>query len=219
MKIKDLPKVDRPREKLQKYGTKRLINSELLAIMLGSGIKGTNVVELSKNILRKFSGNRLLNVKLEELKEVSGLGSTKASLIIASLELAKRLIIDDKNDQLTVKDIWTDLRDLRNQKKEHFIAYYLDINGGVLEKQTISIGTINTSLAHPRDIFEPAVKLLASSIIVAHNHPSGNINPSCEDIELTKRLAEAGKLMGIDLKDHIIVGSEHFYSFKDSGLL
>jgi len=219
-KIKDLPKIDRPREKLEKYGPEKLSNSELLAILLGSGQKGINVVELSKRILSKFSADGLAKANVKELKNTFGLGSAKACEIIACFELGRRFL---QNKQavlvLSPKDVWDQLKDIRDNKKEHFVIFFLDARNQEIKREIISIGSLNANLVHPREVFEPAVRYLAAQIIVAHNHPSGNTDPSEEDLTITKRLAAAGKILGIDIIDHIIVAKNGFMSFKEKGLI
>ena len=219
-KIKDLPKIDRPREKLEKYGPEKLSNSELLAILLGSGQKGINVVELSKRILSKFSADGLAKANVKELKNTFGLGSAKACEIIACFELGRRFL---QNKQavlvLSPKDVWDQLKDIRDNKKEHFVIFFLDARNQEIKREIISIGSLNANLVHPREVFEPAVRYSAAQIIVAHNHPSGNTEPSEEDLTITKRLAAAGKILGIDIVDHIIVAKNGFMSFKEKGLI
>jgi DNA repair protein RadC len=218
--IKDLPKVERPREKLIQYGPEKLSNSELLAIILRSGTKEENVVELANKILKKFGANELPNLKYEDLKNLQGLGQVKACEIIACFELGKRLLKDKKSEiYLKPQDVWEELKDLRDHKKEHFIIFYLDSRNQEIKREVISIGSLNASLVHPREVFEPAVRNLAAQIILAHNHPSGETDPSEEDIKLTKRLVEAGKILGIEVIDHIIVAKDKYTSFKNKGLI
>ena len=219
MKIKDLAKVDRPREKLEKYGTEKLSDAELLAVLLGSGIKGLNVVELSRKIVRMIEKTGAHKITLEKLLEERGLGKAKALQVIAALEFGKRLNSEQKPEILTPEDVWKLCADIRNSKKEHFVAFYLDTQSKLIERQIISIGTLNASLVHPREVFEPAVALHAASVIVAHNHPSGAPDPSADDIAITKRLIAAGKILGIELIDHVIVTADSFLSFKDRGLI
>lgn len=220
MKIKDLPRVDRPREKLIKYGPGKLLNSELLAIILGTGIKGINVVELSNKILKKFTGNSLAKANIKDLKDILGLGEAKACEIVACFELGKRLLKEKKAELiLSPEDVWQQLKDIRDHKKEHFVIFYLDTRNQEICRETISIGTLNESLVHPREVFEPAIRNSAAQIIIAHNHPSGNPDPSGEDIKITAKLVEAGKLLGIELFDHIIVTKEDFFSMAKENLL
>lgn len=215
MRIKDTPKVDRPREKLVKYGTKKLSDAELLAIILRVGTKDCNVVELSKKIFRKFK-NDLKSINLEKLKEIPGLGETKACQIIAVIELAKRLIREDSKPQLISPEIvFESVKEIRESKKEHLLAIYLDIKNREISREIISIGTLTANLVHPREIFEPAVRQLAAGIIIVHNHPSNETEPSAEDRNVTKQLVTAGKIMGISIVDHVIVTKDSYYSFEE----
>ena len=218
-KIKDLPKVDLPREKLAKYGSEKLKDHELLALLLGSGIKGLNVLELSKKILVVIKKKGIKKITLADLLVIKGLGSAKASQVFAVLELGKRLNTENKSEVLSPSDVWNFCADIVAMAREHFVVLYLDTQNCVIDRRTISIGTLNSSLVHPREVFEPAVKLSASSIIVVHNHPSGELEPSLEDKEVTKRLKEAGDLLGIELTDHIIVTKSGFMSFQQKHLL
>lgn len=204
-RIKDIPKIDLPREKLEKYGPDKLTDAEFLAILLGSGIKGLNVLQLARKVLSLIEKVGVEKVTLAVLSEEKGLGKAKASQIMAMLVLGKRLHDKTKPEILNQQDVWKLCVDFRESKKEHFVAFYLDTQGKVIERQIVSIGTLDASLVHPREVFEPAVALHAASIIVAHNHPSGNLEPSAEDIEITKRLVHAGKILDISIVDHVIV--------------
>lgn len=219
-KIKDIAKVDRPREKLEKYGPEHLSNSELLAILLRTGGEDMNVVELANGILRTFSGDGLAVATYNELMNVHGLGPAKACEIVACFELGRRLLQNKQSALLlSPKDVWEELKDLRDHKKEHFVIFFLDSRNQEIKREIISVGSLTASLVHPREVFEPAIRHLAAQVIVAHNHPAGTIEPSHEDKNLTKRLFEAGKLLGIEMVDHVIVTREGFLSFKEQGLL
>lgn len=219
-KIKDLPKIERPREKLIQYGPERLSNSELLAIILRSGKKGENVVDLANKILKKYKAENLPGLDYKELKDVKGLGPAKACEIIACFELGKRLL-KGKVAGLYLKpeDVWKELKDIRDYKKEHFVIFYLDSRNQEIKREVISVGSLNANLVHPREVFEPAVKNLAAQVIVAHNHPSGDSEPSEDDLTISKRLIEAGKILGIEVMDHIIVSRNGYFSFKEKGLM
>jgi DNA repair protein RadC len=218
--IKELPKVERPREKLIHYGPGKLSNSELLAIILGSGTKEENVVELANKILKRFSANELPNLTVDDLKNYPGLGPAKACEIVACFELGKRLLKDKKAKiYLTPKEVWEELKDLRDHKKEHFVIFYLDSRNQEIKREIISVGSLNANLVHPREVFKPAVRNLAAQIILAHNHPSGDPEPSEDDLEMTKRLVEAGKILGIEIVDHIIITKTGFMSFKEKKLI
>lgn len=219
-KIKELPKIERPREKLIRYGPERLSNSELLAIILRSGKKGENVVDLAYKILKRYKAEELPHLSYADLKDVQGLGPAKACEIIACFELGKRLLKGKiEKFYLKAEDIWNELRDIRDNKKEHFVIFFLDARNQVIKREIISVGSLNANLVHPREVFEPAVRSLAAQIVLAHNHPSGDPEPSEDDLEITKRLVEAGKILGIEVVDHIIVVKNKFFSFKDKGLL
>ena len=220
MRVKDLFPIDRPQEKLLRYGVEKLTSSELLAIILGSGTKDLNAIDLSKKILEKFTDRKLHRITLFDLQSFRGIGKTKACRIIAAFELGKRFINRKKTSFIMrPKDVWNELADIRGSKKEHFVVFYLDIRNQIIQKEIISICILNTSLVHPRELFEPAIKHLAAQILISHNHPSGDCSPSDEDLELTKRLVEAGKILGIEIIDHVIVSSLKFYSFKEHKLV
>ncbi len=217
--IKELPRLDRPREKLMQYGPEKLSDAELLAILLRSGPKGQNVVELSKNIFRKW-GNDIANATFDDMRKVFGLGDAKACEIIACFELGKRVLKDKKAELfISPREVWEALKDIRDNKKEHFVVFFLDVRYQEIKRETISIGTLTESLVHPREVFEPAIRHSAAQILIAHNHPSGNPEPSEEDREVTRRFVAAGKLLGIDVIDHVIVTPMSFLSFKDQNIL
>ena len=215
-KIRDLARVDRPREKLIHYGPSKLSNSDLLAILLRTGTQGTNAVKLASKIIKKFGADNLPGLEHKDLKSFPGIGATKACEIVACFELGKRLLKDIKPSTYTSpNDVWQELKDIRASKKEHFVAFYLDTRNQEIKREIISVGSLNANLVHPREVFEPAVKNLAAQIIIAHNHPSGNLEPSDQDMKMTKRLIEAGKILGIEVIDHIIVTKESVLSLKE----
>jgi DNA repair protein RadC len=220
MRLKDTPKADRPREKLAKYGPERLSNSELLAILLRTGKEGMNVTELATRLLKKFGGRKLTAIQFKDLKNEVGLGPAKAAEIVACFELSRRFLKEKKAElYLSPQDVWSELKDMREHKKEHLVIFYLDVRNQEIKREVISVGTLNASLIHPREVFEPAVQNLAAQLIIAHNHPAGNLSPSQEDVKITKQLVEAGRVLGIELMDHIIVGKEGFFSFKQQRLI
>ena len=219
MKIKDFEKIDLPREKLEKYGPEKLADHELLGILLGSGIRGLNVLELSKNILQLIQGINRRDLNLERLLEVKGLGKAKATQVLALLELSDRLLLQNQHAVLSPDDVWKLCDTMRDSQKEHFVAFYLNAQGNLIEKQLISLGTLTESLVHPREVFEPAVSLHSASVIVAHNHPSGEAAPSDADTLVTTKLKESGKILGIPLEDHVIVTKKNYFSFRQQGLL
>jgi len=222
MKIKDLPKSDRPREKLIAKGAENLKDSELLAILLRTGKTGKNVIEIASQILSKYSKKRLLQMTYDDLSKISGIDSAKATTLLAAFELSKRALeVNDTNLPVinTAKDAAAQLTDMRDLKKEHFVVLYLNAKNQLAHKETISMGTLNANLVHPREVFEPAVRYLAAQVVISHNHPSGDPKPSDADLEITKRLVEAGKMMGIEVVDHIIITKNSFLSFKEEHLI
>ncbi|MDP3996095.1 MAG: DNA repair protein RadC [bacterium] len=222
MKLKDLPDFDRPREKLINKGPQALKKEELLAILLRTGVKGKNVLEVANDILKKYGNKKLLDASYEELRNMHGVGSTKAVHILAALELGKRLYKEKQEKEVYInspEDVVKEVEHIRENKKENFVALYLDARNRLIHKETISIGTLNASLVHPREVFEPAILHHAVSIIVAHNHPSGNPEPSKDDREITDRLKKAGELLGISLEDHIITARNDIFSFRDKNIL
>ncbi len=215
MKITDLPRHERPREKLIERGPTGLRDKELLAIILRTGYTGKNVIEVSSEILKKFPMKKLLAMSYDDLLQIKGIDSGKACSLLAAFELTKRAMdVEDNNLPFinSARDAMAQLQELRTAKKEHFVVLYLNARNQLIHKETISIGTLNASLVHPREVFKPAIECLAASIIVAHNHPSGGCEPSEADVMLTGRLSDAGKLLGIELRDHLVVTGSDFRS-------
>jgi len=222
-KIKDLPEADRPREKLIKKGSQNLKDEELLAILLGTGVEGKNVIEVAQQILRKYSKKRLFKMKYEDLSKIKGIGPAKACIILASQELVKRALkIQDETLPIirSTKDVVAQAVYLRDKTREHLMTIYLNArNEMIWKKQSTFIGTLNASIVHPREIFAEALRQNAASVILVHNHPSGDAEPSEDDLEITKRIQEAGKIMGIDVLDHIIITKSKVFSFKEKKLI
>ncbi len=222
MKLKDLPKIDRPREKLVSKGPQNLKDEELLAILLGTGVEGKNVIEVAKQILRKFSKKRLLKMKYEDLSKIKGIGPAKACTILAAAELVKRALkIQDETLPIirSTKDVVAQAVYMRDKTREHLMAIYLNARNEMVFKKPMFIGTLNANLVHPREIFAEALRQNAASVILVHNHPSGDSEPSEDDLTITKRLIEAGKIMGIDVLDHVIITKNKVFSFKEKKLI
>ncbi len=220
--IKQLPEFERPREKLIKKGARALKKEELLAIILRTGLKGKNAIEVANDILKKYGDKKLLNVTYEELRNMRGVGLTKAVQILAAIELGSRLFKEKSEKEVYInsaEDALKELAYIKENKKENFVVLYLDARNKLIYKETVSIGTLNANLVHPREVFEPAVRNLAAQIILAHNHPSGDKEPSEDDLEITKRLVEAGKILGIEVVDHIIITKNEPFSFKENKLI
>ncbi len=223
--IKDLPLSERPREKLISHGVEALSNAELLALIIKVGNLEETAVEVAQKILSR--DNRgiayLSDVSLEELMEVKGIGESKASQILAAIEIGKRLNRVGPQDKVKVSSpivlVNLLMDEMRYLCKEYFKIAILDTKNQILAIENISIGTLNASIVHPRDVFKIAIKRNANSIILVHNHPSGDPNPSNEDISITNRLIDAGNLIGIKVLDHIIIGDNKYISFKEKNLV
>jgi len=223
MKIKDLPKVDRPREKLISKGPQNLKDEELLAILLRTGREGKNVLEVAKQILNRYSKKRLLKLTYEDFVKIKGIDSAKACTIIAASELVKRAMkVGEETLPIikSTKDVIAQAVYLREKTREHLMTIYLNARNEIVwKKQSTFIGSLNANLVHPREIFQEALNHNAASVILVHNHPSGDPEPSQDDLEITKRIQEAGKIMGIDVLDHIIITKAKAFSFKDKKLI
>ncbi len=221
--IHDLPKAERPRERLQKHGAETLSFQELLALILGRGIRGESVMVTAQRLLSAFGNiKNLSEASIEELSNVKGIGLAKAAQLKAAFELARRKDDHDyakmsvKSHQDVVKLVRPKLKD---KKKEQFIILCLDTRNNLVKIGDISTGTLDANLVHPREVFKEAIQSLASSIILVHNHPSGSTEPSDADIDITKRILETGKVIGINVLDHIIIAENNSLSFKEKGIL
>jgi len=216
--IKELHKDDKPREKLLKKGVLALKNDELLAILLGSGIQGKDVRKLSKEII-SLMDNDFESLSLAKLCEIHGLGLAKASQIIASIELSKRYLIRTNKRITSAQEVYEELRAFSTKNQEHFLSITLDGASHIINVRTVFIGTLNQSIVHPREVYADAIADRAAGIIIAHNHPSGTLEASRADMQITERLKEVSKLVGIELLDHVILAKDGYYSFSDEGLL
>jgi len=209
-----------PREKLKKYGPDKLTDKELLSLILRTGPRGKSVVDLSIEVYNQLASIGIDNINLNALLQIKGIGLSKACEVIASFELSKRLLKGKKTRvYLSPKDVQNAMQDVIQSRKEHFAVFYLDSRNQEIIRDIVSIGTLNGSLVHPREVFENAIKYNAASILIAHNHPSGDPSPSDPDLEVTQRLKEAGEILGIELLDHVIVTKSDIFSFKNENLL
>jgi len=226
LKMKELPLCERPYEKMEVAGAEHLSNAELLAVIIKTGTKSYTAVELAQLVLKLSIDGRLSslnNLSIEQLKEVKGIGRVKAIQIKAALELSKRIatsdgivhhIIKSANDVSNLM-----MEELRYLKKEMFKAILLDTKNQIIKIVDVSVGSLNSSIVHPREVFSEAIKCGCNSIIFVHNHPSGDPTPSTEDIQTTQRLEAAGNILGIKVLDHIVVGDGRYVSFKDKGII
>ena len=222
--IKDIPETERPREKMIKKGAGSLSTSELLAIILQGGVKNVNANELAFELLKEIGNlKNFLNLSYLELIKIKGIGPVKAAKILATVELGKRIFLGEEELKVKLKDPLSIYNYSKSFfygiKQECFYALYLDSKKNLLTSKLLFKGTMTKSSVHPREIFKEAYLLSASSIICIHNHPSGNINPSNNDIVITKQLIAVGKILGIKILDHIIIGRDNYYSFNDNNLV
>lgn len=222
MSLKNLPVYERPREKLLARGADNCKDEELIAILLRTGIKGKTAIDLAKLILKQYPLDKLLDCNQSTLQSIKGIDITKIATLLAAFEIAKRALKTYTHSLPMIQspqDAVDQVTSYRSKTKEHFIVLYLNARNQVIHQEIISVGTINSSLVHPREVYEPAVKYLASAIVLVHNHPSGELTPSEEDIGITQRLNAAGNILGIDILDHLIITRDDFLSFKEGGIL
>lgn len=206
------------------YGAEALSHAELLAILLRTGTKDESVVHLANRIMRQVGSIRqLVDLSIEELTEIKGIGTAKAIQIKAGIELGRRITRTGKEEVKAIRsprdaaDLL--IEQLRYLQKEHFVCLFLNTKNHIISQETLSMGSLNASIVHPREVFRAAIKCSSASVIFAHNHPSGDPTPSPEDVALTKRLVEAGKIIGIEVLDHLVIGDMKFVSLKEQGLM
>ena len=217
-RMQDLADADRPREKLVRRGAASLSDVELLAVLLGSGTRRTGVLDLASKILRTLDG-RLDPDSLEKLQSVAGVGKAKACQIEAALELGRRHVSKGRHVIRDATDALPYLQAIRGKKQEHFVSVSLNGANEVIESRVVTVGLLDTNQVHPREVFSDPIGDRAAAVLVAHNHPSGTLEPSPEDLALTRRLVKAGNLLGIRVLDHLIVTEEGFLSLREAGHL
>lgn len=208
----------RPREKLISRGPEVLSISDLLAILLGTGVKGRDVL----SVARDLSKLKFPSISFSELRQQLGIGKARACLILAAVELGRRLFEHEENTTVFIngpESVYRLVRNLASYKKEHFIALYLNTKNRILKQETVSVGSLFANLVHPREVFAPALEIRAAATILIHNHPSGDPEPSPEDLQLTRRLREASQILGIEILDHLIIAGDGYVSFQERGIL
>lgn len=222
--LRDVPLEERPRERMMNYGAEALSHAELLAILLRTGTKDESVMHLANRIMRQVGSIRqLVDLSIEELTEIKGIGTAKAIQIKAGIELGRRITRTGKEEVKAIRsprdaaDLL--IEQLRYLQKEHFVCLFLNTKNHIISQETLSMGSLNASIVHPREVFRAAIKCSSASVIFAHNHPSGDPTPSSEDVALTKRLVDAGKIIGIEVLDHLVIGDMKFVSLKEQGLM
>ncbi|MCP4665510.1 MAG: DNA repair protein RadC [Deltaproteobacteria bacterium] len=216
--IKDIPNFDRPREKLAAKGPEALSDSELLALLLGSGVKGKDVFRVAKAILRKLDREKE-KIDIKALVSIEGVGFARACQIIASFEFARRRLLKESIFIQKAEDVLPLIAHIADRKQEYFLCISLSGANEVIGNRVVTVGLLNTNQVHPREVFVDAISDRAASIILSHNHPSGILKPSADDIATTKQLVDAGKIIGIPVLDHILVTKKGHLSFKESGFM
>jgi DNA repair protein RadC len=222
LRVSDLPRGVRPREKMIQGGARGLSHVELLAVILGTGTRKENVLKVAERLVRRYGVSAMPSLTVKEWMGNPGVGDARACRLAALFELARRVEKAASREAPRItspKEVHAQVRDLATAKKEHLIGLYLDSQNHLLARETISIGSLNTTRTHPREILQPAITHLALGFILVHNHPSGTLVPSSDDVEFTRAISRAGDLMGIPLYDHVIVSREGFVSLKEKGML
>jgi DNA repair protein RadC len=217
-RIHQLPAADRPREKLHKKGAKALSDFELLEVIIGKGAGAADVGTIARSV-QKLMGRDDGQLNYDSLTAIKGISTATAGKLLASIELARRYLIKDADPLLNIRDFLARLDDIRTKQQEYLVCLSLDGGQRLIAKRTITVGTLDTAIAHPREIFADAIADRAASIVIAHNHPSGETKPSHKDIQLTQQLSAAGQLLGITLRDHVIITKTSYFSFRQHHLL
>lgn len=222
--VHDLPKAERPRERLKQFGPEALSAQELLALIIGRGVSKKSVMTIAQELLVRFGNIKAISeATLEELSQIKGIGFAKAAQIKACFELGKRKDLELEQKDFDIRDTESVVKaikaSIKDKAKEHFKLILLNARNKIIGVSTVSIGSLNASIVHPREVFKDAIKHNANSVILVHNHPSGDPEPSEDDLTITKRLIEAGKILGIEVVDHVIIAKNSYFSFKDRGLL
>ena len=216
--IKDMPEHSRPREKLREKGASALTDEELVTAILGRGVKGLDVVAMSKSVAKLIRKHKE-NLSVNHLTSLPGMGLAKAAQILSAFELARRYLLKDTVKIKSAKDILPLVADIANKQQEYFICISLNGANEVIEKRIVTIGLVNSSQIHPREVFADVIADRAAAVIFSHNHPSGDPKPSETDAKTHRQLTEAGKILGLRILDHIIVTKKGYFSFQEAGLI
>ena len=217
-RIKDLPEFSRPREKLKEKGVSALSDVELIAVILGSGNKGQDVMTLAAKLAKLIAADKA-NLSLEALSAVEGIGPAKASQLLAGFELARRYLVKETVRITEAKDVLPLISDITQKQQEHFICISLNGANEVIEKRIVTVGLLDKSQVHPREVFADVITDRAAAVIFAHNHPSGELKPSNSDLKIHEQLVDAAKILGLRVLDHLIVAKKGYYSFQEAGLI
>lgn len=222
--LRDIPEAERPRERMMQFGASSLNNSELLAVLLRTGTVSESAIHLAQRLLNETSGLRnLMSMTIEELVKIKGIGTAKALQIKAGIELGKRIARSSFGERMTIRspeDVSQYIAgELRYEQKEKFLCIFLNTKNHVIGHEVLSVGSLNATIVHPREVFRAAIQRSSSAIICVHNHPSGDPTPSHEDVEMTRRLTDCGAMIGIDVLDHVVIGDQTFVSLKEQGLM
>jgi len=222
--VHDLPTPERPRERLKRFGPEALSAQELLALIIGRGVSKKSVMTIAQELLTRFGNIKAISeASLEELSQIKGIGLAKAAQIKACFELGKRQDLEPELKDFDIKDPQSVVKAIRasikDKAKEHFKLILLNARNKIIGISTVSIGSLNASIVHPREVFKDAIMHNAYSVVLAHNHPSGDTEPSEDDLMITKKLVESGKILGVEVTDHLIVTKNGYFSFKEKNLI
>ncbi len=221
-RLKELPaEILKPRDKLCRFGVAGLTHAELIAVLLGSGTRGSNVLDVAARLVSRYGQAGLAGLTLKEWSSNRGIGRVKGGRLLAAIELGRRLHAPPAEEPRvgSPAEAYALVRDLKGARKEHLVALYLDAQNRLLLRETVSIGGLNTTRTHPREVLQPAIIHSALAFVLVHNHPSGSLDPSRDDVEFTRAMSRAGELLGISLYDHLIVSRRGYVSLKERGLL
>ncbi len=220
-RLAEVPQESRSRDKLLKYGVRALTSTELLAILLGDGARKSQARKLAEDLMRRHGAEALPGLTLDGWRTARGVGTGKACQLVAAFELARRILVRPVAEfrVSSPQEAYNLVRDLKRARKEQLVGLYLDAQNHLIQRETISVGALNTTRTHPREILQPAILHSARAFVLVHNHPSGSLEPSRDDLDFTRSIARAAELMGVGLTDHLIVSARGYLSLKERGVL